>query len=402
MGDVRNKDELHGRRRRRALYACAALAGLAGLLLAAGLVPTGWTLRFLWIGAFAGTRAIIVVWSQRKLVELGVLVFASVLCIVMANLALSRTIYRGSEHDNLFQFDARLGWRWVPGKTGLVITEDYRNSVTVNPQGFRDFDHSEGTPSGQVVAVLGDSFTSNVGVALEETFTSLLDKGLGPGYSVRNFGINGFGQVQELMLLEEILAEVRPDWVRRYERPVVEFDESGGLEFISDFGPPSVDEGPRKTLYERIRSTALHRLLRSAAVTVEPSVVDPSEVPPEVCYARVPLGAEEQTALTTLSALPPGMIRIYDKQWQSVIDRYGQPDDRLDRDQVHRFLAEDAAKAGRLHLDLVETLQAAASLDTELYYLSEQHWNQAGNAVVAEAIAGWLEGGDSLDEPTAR
>ena len=53
-------------------------------------------------------------------------------------------------------------------------------------------------------------------------------------------------------------------------------------------------------------------------------------------------------------------------------------------------------------LDLVETLQAAASQGTELYNPSEQHWNEAGNAVVAEALVVWLERGGALAGPAAR
>ena len=48
------------------------------------------------------------------------LVFTSVLCIAVAELALSRTSYLESQHDDLFQFDARVGWRWVPGRIGII------------------------------------------------------------------------------------------------------------------------------------------------------------------------------------------------------------------------------------------------------------------------------------------
>ena len=92
----------------------------------------------------------------------------------------------------------------------------------------------------------------------------------------------------------------------------------------------------------------------------------------------------------------PSSIRVYDEQWQRVVDRHAAPGDSFDIDQIHGLLAEDAARSERPHLDLTRALRAEVRDGAELYYPSEQHWNRAGNAVVARAIAEWLQQDDLL------
>ena len=431
-------DGTQARRRQIALYACASLAVLAVALQILGFMPAGWTIRVMVLGGLLGAATLIVAWAQHKLMQVSVLIVTSLFCVLIAEIALRSTVYRETEHDDLFQFDPHLGWRFIPEETGLVISDDYRQYVTVSKQGYRDFDHpDEASPEKprpeQIVAVMGDSFTSNLGVDLKESFTTLLDEHLGPETSVRNFGVNGYGQVQELLLLDEILANVRPDlvllvifarndlddntgrfdWVRGYKRPTAELNDAGQIEIVHGFGPSSED--PPLSFYGWVRTTALDRLFRTAMGSVEPKLADPNWITPEFRYARVPLAAEERQALATVSALlgefdrrtkaagsqfgvvvAPGLIRIDDEQWQIVVDRYAAPGESLDVNQLHALLAEDSARGGRAHFDLVEALQAKASEGTELYFASEEHWNRAGNAVVAEALAAWLRQSDLL------
>jgi hypothetical protein len=60
--------------------------------------------------------------------------------------------------------------------------------------------------------VLGDSFVSNVEVGADQVFTRVMEQRLADT-EVLNFGVNGYGQVQEYLLLERWFDRVRPDVV---------------------------------------------------------------------------------------------------------------------------------------------------------------------------------------------
>lgn len=427
-------DNARAKRRQLASYACAFLAVLALILQIFGLGAEGWTVRLLLLAGFFVAAALIVAWAQRKLTQAVLLISTSLLCVVVSEFALRHTIYRGTGLDDLFQFDAHLGWRFVPEESGLVTSDDYQQLVTVNQHGYRDFNHSDeatGESHGRekIVAVLGDSFTSNLGVDLEETFTTLLDNHLGPKYSIRNFGVNGYGQVQELLLLDEILENLRPDlvllviytsndlddnigrfdWIRGYKRPTAKLNDKGKIEITHGFGPPTRFNPSQTTLYHWIRTTALDRLVRTAIGLVDPGKVDPSWVSPIIRYARSPLASEERQAFDTIVALlsefdrrtqaagsklgvvlAPAIYRIYEELWQDILNRFAASGDSHDVNQLHALLADDSDRNGRAHFDLVNALLAKSADGTELYYPNEAHWNRAGNAVVAEALAAWL------------
>jgi hypothetical protein len=74
--------------------------------------------------------------------------------------------------------------------------------------GFRDNDLPT-DPAVRRIMFVGDSFVSNLAVKDDEVFTELMERAL-PRTAVLNFGVNGFGPVQEYLLLQRWLDQVRP------------------------------------------------------------------------------------------------------------------------------------------------------------------------------------------------
>lgn len=103
------------------------------------------------------------------------------------------------------------GYSPRPGVSGWVHDEGDA-FVQINADGFRDRDHSHEKPAGTVrIAVLGDSFTEARQVDVSETFWSVTERKLadcrglaGRQAEVLNFGVSGYGTVQEYLLLEHV------------------------------------------------------------------------------------------------------------------------------------------------------------------------------------------------------
>jgi hypothetical protein len=108
-------------------------------------------------------------------------------------------------------------------KPGVSVQAFIENPVTVhtNSAGFHDREHSKQKPPNTFrVAVLGDSFTEALQVAIEKTFSSALELELagcpelkGKNVEVMNFGVSGYGTAQELQMLRHYAWDYSPDLV---------------------------------------------------------------------------------------------------------------------------------------------------------------------------------------------
>jgi hypothetical protein len=109
--------------------------------------------------------------------------------------------------------DRRLGWRATENYrfSGSLVDADgvsYAADVRTDENGFRVFGdpHRSDRPR---LLVLGDSFTQAIQVSGERAYYSLLGSDIGA--EVFAYGAGGFGTLQELMVLGDLLDHVRPD-----------------------------------------------------------------------------------------------------------------------------------------------------------------------------------------------
>ena len=117
--------------------------------------------------------------------------------------------------------DRDLGWKLKPGVSGEWNGEG-ASFVQVNKDGLRDREHAKAKPPNTLrVAVLGDSFTEAIHVPIEQTFWSKLERKLGNCDAVKgrkkveviNFGVQGYGTAQQLMMLRKKVWDYSPDIV---------------------------------------------------------------------------------------------------------------------------------------------------------------------------------------------
>ena len=117
-------------------------------------------------------------------------------------------------------YDEFTGTRLKPGHRFVFQSEGYSANV-INSQGLRDREHGLAKPAGTFrIAVLGDSFSEALQVSQEKTFWAVLERELqakaqfkGRIVEVINFGVSGFGTVQEWQMLNHYARAYSPDLV---------------------------------------------------------------------------------------------------------------------------------------------------------------------------------------------
>jgi hypothetical protein len=126
----------------------------------------------------------------------------------------------GYSYPIFYATDYDRGFALRPGIEGHYQREG-ESYVRINRDGQRDREHTKTKPPDTVrIAVLGDSFAEAMHVPMEQTFWSLMERKLeecnafpGKHVEVMNFGVSGYGTVQELMTLREKVWGYSPDIV---------------------------------------------------------------------------------------------------------------------------------------------------------------------------------------------
>ena len=119
-----------------------------------------------------------------------------------------------------WRFDSITGKALLPGAK-MWNTEEGLAFVQINSDGLRDSEHAIEKPDNTIrIAILGDSYAEAIQVPVEQTFWRVVQHELGdcPGLAkkqieVINFGVSGFGTVQELLTLKHKVWKYSPDIV---------------------------------------------------------------------------------------------------------------------------------------------------------------------------------------------
>lgn len=112
--------------------------------------------------------------------------------------------------------DPRIGYLYVPNsKMTLPVPGGGTYTIAINAAGIRsNREYSKAKPPcvKQRIIVLGDSFTAGQYVSNEHRFTEHLERRL-PGTEVINFGLEGTGTDQQLLIYEHIASQYEHDLV---------------------------------------------------------------------------------------------------------------------------------------------------------------------------------------------
>jgi hypothetical protein len=154
---------------------------------------------------------------KRALTSLTLASVGILFALVLAEIAVRMM---GITDPRFHFYDPVYGWILHPSFSDWYTREGHAY-VEINSQGFRDREWSQEKPPHALrVAVLGDSYVSALQVAVEERFSGVLAQDLascpalqGRTLEVLNFGVNGWGTAQQLMLLRNRVFDYQPDVV---------------------------------------------------------------------------------------------------------------------------------------------------------------------------------------------
>jgi hypothetical protein len=122
----------------------------------------------------------------------------------------------GMDQPRVWVPDPVVGWHHLPGAQ-THMTDEGDGQVVINSLGYRDRERQLDKAAETFrIAVFGDSMVEATQVNLDKTFTYLLEERLSSAsrpVEVLNFGIAGYGPLQELLLFQREGPRYRPDLV---------------------------------------------------------------------------------------------------------------------------------------------------------------------------------------------
>ena len=163
-----------------------------------------------------------------------------------------------AQPDKFYVADKVVGWSYRPGATGEFVGPQpypitFRTHVRINSLGLRGPELTPVSRGGLRVLVLGDSLTSGLEVAEDETYSAvaaqLLSQRLGVGVQLINAGVRGYGTDQELLLYRERLKQLHPDVVIVHENATDPGDNVTLHRMRRVFGKPAFVLGADNTLH---------------------------------------------------------------------------------------------------------------------------------------------------------
>jgi len=101
-----------------------------------------------------------------------------------------------------------IAFELTPGYKGLFFGQN----TSISSAGLRDKEYTI-EKQGFRIAVLGDSITFGYGVGQDETYANVLEKRLGKGFEVMNFGVSGYNTIQEAEQLRTKVLDYSPDLI---------------------------------------------------------------------------------------------------------------------------------------------------------------------------------------------
>ena len=142
---------------------------------------------------------------------------ASTTALILAEMTLRSFV---PDTRSPYIYDEFTGTRLQPGHQFVFRSEGYSFNL-INSHGLRDREHSLEKPADTFrIAILGDSFSEAFQVSQDETFWAVLERELQampkfPNQTVEviNFGVSGFGTIQEWQMLEHYARDYSPDLV---------------------------------------------------------------------------------------------------------------------------------------------------------------------------------------------
>lgn len=139
----------------------------------------------------------------------GAFAVAAVLAEIAARLLYPAPLpWRMPQHA--YEASSTLGFRYRPHQTAFTADKPFRS----NALGLRGAEVAPEKPAGtKRVVVLGDSIAMGYGVREEDSFASVVGRGLGPGFEIVNAGVAAYNTEQEVNWFLATGRKLAPDVV---------------------------------------------------------------------------------------------------------------------------------------------------------------------------------------------
>ncbi|MFC2162651.1 hypothetical protein ACFLRF_03140 [Candidatus Altiarchaeota archaeon] len=324
----------------------------------------------------------------------------------------------GMSFKSLYSVDPVLGWDYMPNSS-VSFTDDmgHESVISIDANGLReDNDFSSDRPT---VIVLGDSFAANIGLNSSDVYTDILEDEFFSGVNVINFGVKGYGIVQDYLKLRDKGFDLDPDlvvlvfstgsdfmddssysstFVFSRNRPKARFEE-GSLVF---YGIPVDGEVDSVIHWMLRRSKALYWLYYAVGNVIgfsehplfppEVRMIDDSSVLANgsfhlACDLLLSMGEElDDRNVDFLVLISPRVHIVDDEMFMDLSNDYLlSPSDRFSlNNRFRECLEAGGVDVFDLSDDLVAHERKSRGLD--LYDPSDFHWNARGNMFVAEIL----------------
>jgi hypothetical protein len=293
------------------------------------------------------------------------------------------------------RYDETLGWRLVPGRSGIFRKREFSAHVEQSEQGLRDrlypYDRVDGLKR---VLVLGDSVVWCWGVEMSDCFTDLMEQKL-PDTEVIAAGVPGYGTAQEVLFYERDLTRFNPDLVllvfvvndpsenlAASKRPVFKIDD--GVLVLTNVPVPRRKSPMKEWLVENSR---LYWQLNYAAQVVRYTL-------------KMALEGTQLDRPRGYLPLSPGQET---EAWEITRALVGRLDERVRADGGRLGLVLDGAPPGMTGplieycrergiplLDLGPHIDAGRAGGESVTLPLDPHYSPHGNRIVAEAIVEFL------------
>jgi hypothetical protein len=246
-------------------------------------------------------------------------------------------------------------------------------SFRTNSVGLRDSEYLIKKPAGVFrIAVLGGSYAVGVGVEIESTFHSVMERGFNEGhdpprFEIINFAMGGYLPMQLLSVLRHRALAYEPDLVL-----VSATELSAGL-FTEQNPPRDRSYKPREPT-NRFFDSFLWRLIqhRRGVPSVPPIRADRTEPSKQLADRSV---LETLGQISSATGIPIVIVRL------EYVDRRATMPDRKLRKRASRY--------GLYHVDTRAGFRGTDRGAFQIYRL-DRHPNAAAHAIFAEQVGDFL------------
>ena len=394
-----------------------AIRGLQAILVLGGI---GLALA----GRFAGPDR-----TRRAAARIAALIMGLALSLLLAEglvRVLMPTPFALSEVTRFLEYHERLGQVFIPGKTAMhTVRFESRNNVTINSHGMRNPEVPLKKPAGtKRIALLGDSFASNLPVPQADVFTEVMDRLLPEDWEILNFGVDGYTTLQEWMQFGETVAAFEPDAVMVLFYLRNDLEDNVGYSGIPNYRPlarlappdgqlevynvpcpvpPQLQETEEKRPFLLITDFHLYNLIRKVLFVREHVLVNAypeiplfnTQIPAKSAYAwklfESILGAFkkdcDQKNVPIILVNAPTILQVYEEEYWKTVRESRNLQGEFDLELPSRKLADICLQLGIPFIDLLPGLKQRADEGEILYFRIFQHWNVLGNRRVGEILA---------------